>query len=139
MTANADDSGSCGDNVYFTYSESTRTLTITGEGAMYNYGFGSMPWSSYCTDIESVVVENGITSISNYAFYACSSTKSITLSNNIKTIGNGAFQNCSNLTSFTIPEGVTTIGSSAFYGCSNLKTIHFPNSLEFVGESAFGG
>ena len=37
LMANADASGYCGDNLTWTYEEATKTLTITGEGAMTDY------------------------------------------------------------------------------------------------------
>ena len=40
LIASADDMGSCGKNVTYTYIESTHTLTISGTGTM-NYYFGS--------------------------------------------------------------------------------------------------
>lgn len=43
----ADDQGSCG-SVTWQYVESTKTLTLSGNGAMKNYAVGTnYPWSSY--------------------------------------------------------------------------------------------
>ena len=35
MAAWADDSGTCGENITWTYEEATQTLTISGSGDMY--------------------------------------------------------------------------------------------------------
>ena len=44
------------------------TLTISGEGAMSNYGFWNFPWYEHRDDITDVIIENGVTSISEFAF-----------------------------------------------------------------------
>ena len=72
MLAMADDSGSCGTNVTYTFVSSTGTLTIQGSGAMTNYESDTRPWNAYRTDISSVIIEEGVTSIGNYAFSGCS-------------------------------------------------------------------
>ncbi|HBZ34751.1 MAG TPA: hypothetical protein DEO38_06605, partial [Bacteroidales bacterium] len=41
----ADDSGTCGDNLTWSYNSSTQTLTITGTGEMANVRYA--PWYSY--------------------------------------------------------------------------------------------
>lgn len=110
-------SGTCGDNL--TWDFANGVLTISGTGAMTNYSSSSSsraPWYDYRSSIKSVVIEEGVTSIGNYAFNACSG-----------------------LTSVTIPNSVTSIGSSAFYGCTNLKTVYNNSNLNITfGSTAYG-
>ena len=120
-TAWADDSGSCGNNVTYKYSESTHTLTISGSGAMQNYG--TPPWYSYRNDIKAVVIEDGVTKIGNLAFNECSSLTSVSIPNSVTSIGEAAFYGCSSLTSVSIPNSVTSIGNFAFVYCSSLKYV----------------
>ena len=136
MLAMADNSGSCGDNVTWTYTESTKTLTIQGSGAMDNYN-NSMPWSNIRTNIQSIVIEDGVTSIGNRAFSYCSGLTSITIPNSVAIIGQLAFAACSGLTSITIPNGVTSIGNGAFSYCSGLTSITIPNGVTSIGDQAF--
>ena len=91
LTASAATSGTTGD---CTWTLNGTELTISGNGEMRNYSsFGtSAPWGE---DITKVIIENGVTSIGNYAFY-----------------------NCTRLTSITIPDSVTSIGDAAFYNTS---------------------
>ena len=138
MMASADDSGTCGDNVTWTYVEATHTLTISGEGSMSDYSYGSnAPWYSYCSNNTKVFIEDGVTSIGYYAFRGCSGLTSITIPNSVTRIGDWAFSGCSSLISITIPNGVTSIGACTFSGCSGLTSITIPNSVTSIGQQAF--
>ena len=101
------------------------TLTISGTGAMkdYDYYNNPSPASQKKDSVKKVVIEDGVTSIRNSAFYDCNSLTSITIPNSVTSIGAYAFSNCYYLTSITIPDSVTSIGAMAFYSCSNLQTI----------------
>ncbi len=126
-TAWADDSGSCGDNVTYYYSESTHTLTISGSGAMEDYS--TTPWGSYCEDIKAVVIENGVTKIGNLAFFKCSSLKSFSIPNSVTSIGNFAFVYCSSLKYVAVnAETPPTLGSRAFDYNADGRKICVPNS-----------
>ncbi len=103
MLAMADASGSCGTNVTYTFVSSTGTLTIQGSGAMTNYNSSSdIPWKSYKNNIQTFIVENGVTNIGRFACLNCYNLSSVTIPNNVTTIGSNAFRSCSGLTSITI-------------------------------------
>jgi len=116
LVANADDSGTCGDNLTWTYFEATQTLTISGSGSMNSYE-GNAPWYSFRRNIKNVIIKDGLTTIGDKAFYGCSGLTSVTIPNSVTSIGNRAFYDCSGLTSITIPNSVTSIGGDAFYNC----------------------
>ena len=128
-------SGTCGDNLKWTLSSGT--LTISGAGAMMNYSWDSAPWYSYRESIKTVIIEDGVTSIGSTAFNNCSSLTSITIPNSVTSIGGYAFGGCSSLTSVTIPNSVTSIGNDAFYKCGSLTSITIPNSVTSIGNRAF--
>ena len=128
MVAMADKSGTCGDNLTWTLVESTGTLTISGSGAMNNYTTYSIaPWYDDRAKILAVVIENGVTSIGQYAFYNCTGLTSFTIPNSVTSIGRYAFAGCSGLTSVTIPNSVTGIGNGVFSACSELNSIVIEN------------
>ena len=137
-----DNDKKCGDNLYW-YVDDENTLTIFGTGAMYDYNYyGSniSPWKNLGTAPTSLLLEEGVTHIGNYAFYECSGfTGSLTIPNSVTTIGNYAFYECSGFTgSLTIPNSVTSIGNSAFFQCSGFTgSLTIPNSVTTIGDWAF--
>ena len=138
MVAMADDSGSCGTNVTYTYVSSTNTLTIQGSGAMTDYSYNSdVPWHSYRADIKTVVIKDGVTSIGDLAFSYCDGLTSITIPNSVTSIGSSAFYYCTGLTSIEIPNSVTSIGNYAFLYCNVLTSVTIPNSVTSIGAQAF--
>lgn len=110
-------SGKCGKNVKWSYDKKTKTVTISGKGAMANYGGDNVyapPWSDL--DVRKAVVKKGVT-----------------------TIGDKAFAHCGNLQSVTIPEGVTSLGIEIFFDSTKLGTITLPKSLKKVNRATFYG
>ena len=130
--------GKCGDNAYWTLDEGA--LTIFGEGAMYNYAGNDAnraPWYADRENITSVTIEEGVTSIGNFAFDDCYGLTSIEIPSSVTSISDYAFYYCTSLTSIEIPSSVTSIGKSAFYNCISLTSIEIPSSVTSIGESAF--
>lgn len=119
----ADTSGTCGDDLTWTFDEATGTLTIEGTGPMWDWDWDGMPWYTYRSDIKRVTIGNGVTSIEDYSFYGCSNLLQITIPNGITFIGDYAFYNCQHLTQVAIPYSVTTIGHCAFDYCKSLTAI----------------
>ncbi|MCD8056068.1 MAG: leucine-rich repeat domain-containing protein, partial [Clostridiales bacterium] len=76
--ATVTDSGTCGDNLTWTLT-SDGTLTISGEGEMYEYEAATSPWDDNTSEITSIVIEDGVISIGDWAFYYCTSLTSVTI------------------------------------------------------------
>ena len=129
-------SGQCGENVFWTLDSETGNLTISGEGKMYNYSFDGSPFFDK-TSIKSVIIESGVTSIGDYAFFVCSSLTSIVIPNSVTSIGDYAFSYCGSLTSIVIPDSVTSIGSSAFTNCKSLTNVKLGSRVSFIGVNGF--
>ena len=131
------DSGTCGENLTWTL-DSEGTFTISGTGKMNNYYYyGDVPWYMGESDIKAVNVEEGVTSIGDYAFSYCSSLTSVEIPDSVTSIGDCAFCACSSLTSVSIGNSVTSIGVCAFFACSSLTSIEIPDSVTSIGDSAF--
>jgi hypothetical protein len=117
---------------------SNDTLTISGTGAITSwYSENSMPWNSVRTSITTVIINDGITSIGNMAFFGCTGLTSVIIPNSVTSIGSAAFYDCTGLTSVIIPNSVTSIGDAAFYGCTGLTSVTIPNSVTSIGWHAF--
>ena len=119
----ADDGGTCGTNLTWSYVESTHTLTISGTGAMTDYSEGETPWFAYIDYITNIVIEDGVTTICEDAFSYCDGLTTLTIPNSVTTIGNYALYGCISLTEVTIGSGVTSIGDCAFGKCTSLTKI----------------
>lgn len=116
-------SGKCGgegdgSNITWSFDTDTGLLKFEGTGKMANYGpdgaFQSPWYDKYESQIRSVEIGEGITSIGSCAFYKCIY-----------------------LSSAVIPEGVTTLGDSAFSACQSLKEIYIPSTVEKIGTRTF--
>ncbi|MBR4880373.1 MAG: leucine-rich repeat domain-containing protein, partial [Clostridia bacterium] len=129
--------GSCGDNLTWTFVSSTGTLTILGEGDMYNYENAVAPWASFASSVKSVVIGNGVTGIGDYAFMGCDALTSVNIPASVAKLGAGAFYECTALKSVAIPESVETIDYYTFYGCTSLVKVTLPVSVTTVGYAAF--
>ncbi|MBQ4577992.1 MAG: leucine-rich repeat protein [Clostridia bacterium] len=136
-------SGTCGgedegDNLTWTLDDAG-LLTISGEGAMADYGSYSnnAPWYAHRGAITSACIADGVATIGNYAFLHCGSLTSVTIPDSVTTIGSRAFYYCSKLASVTIPDGVTTIGIYTFYDCDSLTSVTIPDSVTSIGSYAF--
>ena len=114
------------------------TLTISGKGFMGDYSSNTnTPWYQYRANIKTLIIEDGVVNIGNYAFSNCSYLNKVTIGSSVVIIGNYSFYYCINLTGVTIPGSVITIGNNAFYYCSSLTDITIPSSVVTVGNNAF--
>ena len=100
------DSGSCGDNATYTL-DSNGLLTISGSGEIKVGVFRYNPIVKNAA--KQVVINEGITSIGNWAFGECVLIESITLPSSVTSLGEYAFSSCLSLVNINIPDGVTNI------------------------------
>ncbi|ORX76796.1 hypothetical protein BCR32DRAFT_271067 [Anaeromyces robustus] len=124
-------------NVNWDLDSKSGRLTISCLGEM-KISTKYPPWYQNRESIKSVVIEEGVTSIAEMAFYKCTSLTSITIPNSVTSIGESAFCQCTSLTSITIPDSVTSIGFGAFAG-SAITSITIPKSVTSIEEGAFLG
>jgi len=132
-----DDSGDCGTNATYYFDADSGTLSIKGTGAMRNYTYTSTPWYDYYTSVKHIVIENGITTIGNFAFHGLWNLESVEIADSVKIIGESAFFFCIDIKAIELPMGVTDIGGSAFASCESLCEFVIPESVTKIGGQAF--
>ena len=90
------------------------------------------------TQLEKVVIEDGVETIGTSAFSFCQYLKEVTLPSTLKTIENSVFYT-TKISEIKLPDGLTTIGNSAFLSCSELTEVEIPNTVTSIGTGAFNG
>lgn len=110
-------------------------LEISGEGEMQDFSSATAaPWTKM--KVQTVLLENGVTSIGKHAFSNCTKLTSITIPESITQIKSYALKGCTALEEIQLPAGVTEIGQSAFDG-TGLKEVTIGNGVTSIGEEAF--
>lgn len=74
------------------------------------------------TNVEEIVIEEGITLIGYKAFANCENLRSVSVPSTVQSLGGSAFEN-SGIRNIVLPEKVTFVGNSCFRGCKSLKYI----------------
>lgn len=106
-------------------------------GRNIGYPSNNSPFKNHKEGIESIILGENVTEISNEEFYGLKKIASVALPKNLKKIGSMAFYGCEGLTELTIPGGVIEIGQQAFDLCKNLKTLRIEEGeaeLKFTAE-----
>lgn len=84
--------GSCGENVTWKFDEESKTLTISGTGAMADYGQTTLKeYRKYGFDVKKIIVEEGVTYTGTYAFVFQNPVEEITFGKSIESIGRNSF------------------------------------------------
>lgn len=138
-------SGYCGgegDGTNLTWTLDTDgKLKISGTGKMLSErnNNNQMPWLDRNTSIKAIIIDNGVTSIEEDAFWGCVNCSSISIPSSVTSIGYRAFGKCQELENIVIPNGVKKIETDIFYGCKKLTGIFIPDSVTSIAGSLFGG
>lgn len=111
------------------YAKETLETVKIGKGEIGNSAF------SNCTNLTTVELGDGVTSIGKSAFLKCTQLPSITIGNSVTSIGTSAFNGCTALTEAVIQSG--TIGEGAFNGCTKLANVTLGNGVTSIGRNAF--
>ena len=129
--------GTCGDNLTWSFKESTGDLIIDGNGEMYDYYDTGAPWKSFRDNIKKISIGSGVTSIGERAFYNCNYITDINIPGSVELVNICSFGECDDLKSVTLGYGVKFIGKEAFGACPKLTEVNFSNTVAYIGYHAF--
>lgn len=126
----AQTSGTCGDDITWTFDGETGTLTFSGTGWM-SYPLPAPPSFEedplYFTNVDPVAPWADIRG----------SIKKIVVSEGIKNLYEKAFTDCYNVTEVSLPSTLIEIGEKVFYGCRSLRSVTIPEGTRYIGYLAF--
>ena len=151
-------SGECGEYAIWSFDQSTGTLTISGTGSMDIFWEASSVVSNPSA-IRNVVINEGITFISECAFLDCTNVINVTIPQSVTSVGADAFTGTLWLKSLgvfaiangmllkyqgyqanvVIPNGVTSIAPSAFYGNETITSVVIPEGFISMGIGGLSG
>lgn len=141
--------GQCGENAYWSFDESTGTLTISGTGkiddaVVFDDETGeilidentgepvfNMPWYHLKNQIDTIVIEEGITEIGVLTFYSFYNLTEVDFPSTLEVVGCAAFCDCIRLEELDFPDSVKTLYVSNYNEIS-IKKIVLPESLEAI-------
>ena len=132
---------------------SGKTLTISGTGAMPDFDFpnGNLaPWWNYEAlgmltsfgnfklegELKKVVIQDGVTNVSNYALFFLPAATQITLPESVTSIGRYGIALCAKLKGISLPKAVTGIGDFGLAG-NSFTAVLLPDGLQTLGRGAF--
>ena len=133
-----------------------KTLTISGKGAMPDFNFpeGNLaPWWNYKAlglirvsgfspkfdlegDLKKVVIQDGVTNVSNYALSLLPAAEQITLPESVTSIDRYGIALCAKLKGISLPKAVTAIGDFGLAG-NSFTAVSLPDGLQALGRGAF--
>lgn len=114
------------------FANSANLESIILNDSIVDYGVRTFQNSG----IESIVLPDGLTEISEQMFDDCSNLSNITIPDSITVVGNSAFRSCTSLKTVDLPDGVTKIGEGSFR-FSSIETISLPKNLEVIEKQLF--
>lgn len=136
----------------YSVPSSIKTVNITDASKI---GAGAF---AKCTYITKIVLNDGITSIGDFAFQNNPWYKSLTdefvidgdnvlikyngtksnvvIPDTVKHIAGGVFKNNTKISAVTLPDELLSIGENTFNGCTNLTAMTIPKSVVKIGGNA---
>lgn len=151
-----------GKNIPITSIRSYSTYTHIWDTTICDGNYQDYPgsYTNFPTQIQEIIISEGISQINGYVFYNtmnlerivipdtvttikgpilynCRSLTEVQLSNKITEIPSGCFRYCGSLTNITIPQSVIAIRNDAFAYCSGLTKITIPKSVTTIENRTF--
>ncbi|MBQ6183356.1 MAG: leucine-rich repeat protein [Clostridia bacterium] len=85
-------------------------------------------------DIAEIRVPAAVETVGAGAFRSCTELKSVILEEGVKTVGERAFWGCASLEEITLPRSVESVGRQAFMNCTSLKRVYAYSGTVFAED-----
>ena len=131
------------------YLNNTDEFFCVGGGVLLRYGGSdaevTVPENIKCISgafednamVSKVILPEGLTHISSFAFTSCISLKEINFPESLLYIGERAFAKCVSLPEIILPGSVMEIGKMSFLYCTSSTTLQLSRRLSQIPVSAF--
>ena len=127
--------GTDANGIKWSFNKKTKTLTFQGKGEMYEFildGHSKEPdWYCWGDETEHIVIKEGITYLTSYAFESFVNVKTVDLADTVLKIGVDAFSSCQSLQKVKMSKNVNKIENGAFSCCEKLKQITIPKKVKY--------
>lgn len=116
-------------------------LRIYGKGSLIDlYSNNKDVWSMTDikkNDVKSIIIDNGITTISADLFRGFENLETVRLPNTIKELAECCFADCKKLKGINFPDSLKNIGEYCFFGSNNIEKIAVNKEIEEIARNAF--
>ncbi len=92
-----------------------------------------------CTSLTAVQIPDSVVTIGDFAFCKCTNLSDVKMSGNVQSIGMYSFSNCETLSTIALPDTLVSVGDMAFAYCTSMKEITIPVGIESISANAFSG
>lgn len=121
----------CGENCTATLDESG-VLHVSGTGEMYDYDMNTRyetPWYNDLWNINSIVIEDGITRIGVHSFFGGGTIENVEISDTVQYVSYGAFDESGNLKKIVVSDTTLWDDQDDIYNSENI-TLYCRGNLE---------
>ena len=122
-------------------SAAALTSVILEEGvtSIGDYAFYDYHKNSGNAESFTISLPSTLTSIGKLAFYRHKLTGELVLPEGLMSLGSSAFQEAVGITGIIIPSTLSEIPSLAFFSASGVPSLIIPDTVETIGSGAFAG
>ena len=123
--------------ITWSFNESTATLTFSGKGVLADCHIPGPFWDDYHETVKHIVIENGITHISEREFINFENLETIKFPDTLEYIGDSAFANCKKLRNVIFPNNLNCVMCHAFAMCYSIENVYIPRTVTAFHVVAF--
>jgi hypothetical protein len=133
--------GSCGENAIWTAYGDGR-FVVSGTGSTVDVAYKDVTnteWYDIRNDINTIIVENGITRLGEYLFCDFAEVVSVNIPESVMEIGDRCFSYCTKLPEVVLPSGLNYLGNYALDSCISLRYVVIPEGITDLLAGVFQG